>query len=134
MAGFRRHCGAGHAGPTQAPPGFLHGKDDEAMAAIRQCAPRIAFRLGMRLLVEDQRDRSPMPPPTILSSRVFDETQWRSSIEFSELLHWSEAESKLHTDPSGTSRLPAGSEAMPVTELAACLPASGGLARAAGAH
>lgn len=93
VASFRQHCGACHTAATQVPPGFLHGSEAEVMNALRQCAPRIAFRLGMWLRTDDARIRSPMPPPGILPSRGLDEMSWRNSIAFDRLLRWAEMRS-----------------------------------------
>jgi len=121
---FRRHCGACHAGPTQAPPGFLYGSDAEVMASIRQCAPRIALRLGMWLRTADERSRSPMPPPAILPSRNLNETSWRNSVAFDRLLGWAEALSAASTRSDTALTPPAG--------LDKCVPLGTGIAAAPG--
>jgi hypothetical protein len=124
VSSFRRHCGACHAGPTQAPPGFLYGSDADVMASIRQCAPRIALRLGMWLRTADERSRSPMPPPAILPSRNLDETSWRNSVAFDRLLGWAEALSAASTRSDTASPPPAG--------LAKCVPLGTGIAAVPG--
>jgi hypothetical protein len=70
------------------PPGFLHGTPERVRASLRQCAPRIAWRLSMWARPPDVRERSPMPPETALESQGTSAAQWVASEDYARLLEW----------------------------------------------
>ena len=74
---FYGHCVSCHGADRALPPGFLHGDAQAALRSLRQCAPRIAYRLAMWSRDADARDTSPMPPAGWLSRLHSTEAKWR---------------------------------------------------------
>jgi hypothetical protein len=78
---FYHFCGTCHQADAKLPPGFLFGADANQISAnLRQCAPRILFRLQMWKM-NDERPKSPMPPLSRLQSFKYSPVDWRQSPE-----------------------------------------------------
>ncbi len=82
---FLRFCGACHRSTDAFPPNWLHGDAHEIEARVRQCAPRIAFRLDMWRMDAMQRAKTPMPPVHALPMLGRTESQWRDGDELARL-------------------------------------------------
>ncbi|MBX9631661.1 MAG: hypothetical protein K2X67_14180 [Burkholderiales bacterium] len=82
---FLRFCGACHRSADAFPPNWLQGDAREIEARVRQCAPRIAFRLDMWRMDATQRAKTPMPPVHALPMLGRTETQWRDGDELARL-------------------------------------------------
>lgn len=116
---FYPYCATCHQGTETFPPNFLSGTDSEVSARLHQCAPRLFVRLAMADLAPEQRDKTPMPPESLLPAYGTDSAGWRSSPIRAALLaqvgNWLRAESG-HA-PSLEQLLAGGYEA-----LRPCLP------------
>ncbi len=120
VQGFYPYCAACHQSAESVPPNFLSGSSAQVAANLRQCAPRLYVRLAMADLTPEQRDKTPMPPESLLPAFATDTAGWRASPERAALLtqvgDWLRAESG---QPPDLARLLAsGYEA-----LRPCLPA-----------
>jgi len=82
---FGAYCVACHGTSEPYPPNFLRGETGPVGNAIAQCGERIAYRLAMWDRVKDERNKSPMPPPSFLQSVGLNAQQWRSSESYAEL-------------------------------------------------
>lgn len=82
---FLRFCGACHRSADAFPPNWLQGDAREIEARVRQCAPRIAFRLDMWRMDATHRAKTPMPPVHALPMLGRTETQWRDGDELARL-------------------------------------------------
>ena len=78
LESFYAQCATCHAGDRVEPPGFLHGGTQQVRRNLRQCAPRIAYRLSMWHTAPDDRGASPMPPAAWLSHLSANEDEWRA--------------------------------------------------------
>lgn len=81
LAGFHTWCAACHLSADSVPPNFLAGPADQLEARIRQCAPRIYIRLAMARLPVAARDKTPMPPDTLLPALDSDAARWAAGPE-----------------------------------------------------
>ncbi len=81
LAGFHTWCAACHLSADSVPPNFLAGPADQLEARIRQCAPRIYIRLAMARLPVAARDKTPMPPDTLLPALGSDAARWAAGPE-----------------------------------------------------
>jgi len=79
IQGFYPYCAACHQSAETFPPNFLSGSGQQVTARLHQCAPRLYVRLAMADLAPDQRDKTPMPPETLLPAFATDVAGWRSS-------------------------------------------------------
>jgi mono/diheme cytochrome c family protein len=87
-AGVRRllqFCGACHRSADAFPPNWLHGDAHEIEARVKQCAPRIAFRLEMWRTEPAKRAKTPMPPVHALPMLGRSEAQWRDGDDLAQL-------------------------------------------------
>lgn len=82
-----KHCAACHSAAARMPPGFLQGDIASIEAQLRQCAPRIALRLAMWQQHADERQKSPMPPPTAFNGNA---EIWSDSSEYRDLTQYIE--------------------------------------------
>ncbi|MCK6388039.1 MAG: hypothetical protein L6Q65_10590, partial [Zoogloea sp.] len=81
LAGFHTWCAACHLSADSVPPNFLAGPAEQLEARIRQCAPRIYIRLAMARLPVAARDKTPMPPDTLLPVLGSDAARWATGPE-----------------------------------------------------
>lgn len=81
LAGFHAWCAACHLSAERFPPNFLHGPAAGLEARIRQCAPRIYVRLAMARRPLAERDKTPMPPETLLPAFRTHAAAWAVSPE-----------------------------------------------------
>ncbi len=116
---FQPYCGACHQSAETFPPNFLQGSPAEVATRLRHCAPRLYVRLAMADLAPAQRDKTPMPPESLLPAFASNPDAWRSSPARATLLAqvegWLQAETGQR--PQLKSMLSAGYEA-----LRPCLP------------
>jgi len=82
---FGAYCAACHSGSEPFPPNFLRGESDLVGNAIAHCAQRIAYRLAMWHLAEEERSKTPMPPLSFLQSAGSSAQDWRRSESFAAL-------------------------------------------------
>jgi mono/diheme cytochrome c family protein len=81
LAGFHAWCAACHLSAEHFPPNFLYGPAAGLEARIRQCAPRIYVRLTMARRTPAGRDKTPMPPETMLPAFHTHAAAWAASPE-----------------------------------------------------
>lgn len=116
---FFPYCATCHQSAETFPPNFLTGNDAQVAARLRQCAPRLYVRLAMADLAPEQRDKTPMPPESMLPAFASDAAGWKNSPARAALLtqvgDWLRAESGR--PPNLTELLAGGYEA-----LRSCLP------------
>lgn len=116
---FHPYCAACHQTAETFPPNFLQGSPAEVASKLRHCAPRIYVRLAMADVAQEQREKTPMPPASVLPAFATDARAWRDSPARAVLMHlvegWLHGEAG-HT-PQLTSMLAGGYEA-----LRPCLP------------
>jgi hypothetical protein len=97
IQGFFPYCAACHQSAETFPPNFLTGSGPQVQARLRQCAPRLYVRLAMADRAPDQRDKTPMPPESMLPAFATDAAAWKSSPARAALLaqvgDWLRAES-----------------------------------------
>lgn len=79
LADFYPYCAACHRTAETFPPNFLQGNPVQVAAALRQCAPRLYVRLAMADLAPEHRDKTPMPPESLLPAFGSDIAGWRAS-------------------------------------------------------
>lgn len=79
LAGFHAWCAACHLSAERFPPNFLYGPAAGLEARIRQCAPRIYVRLAMARRPPAERDKTPMPPETMLPAFHTQAAAWAAS-------------------------------------------------------
>jgi hypothetical protein len=79
LQGFYPYCAACHQTTETFPPNFLAGDGAQVAARLRQCAPRLYVRLAMADLMPEQRDKTPMPPESMLPAFATDRAAWRAS-------------------------------------------------------
>jgi len=117
---FYPYCAACHQSAETFPPNFLSGSPGEVATKLRQCAPRLYVRLAMADVAPDKRDKTPMPPESLLPAFATDAAGWRGSRTRQALLAevggWLQAETGR--PPELTQLLARGYEA-----LRPCLPA-----------
>lgn len=120
LQGFYPYCAACHQSAETFPPNFLSGDAPQVAARLRQCAPRLYVRLAMADLPPEQRDKTPMPPESLLPAFATNSASWRSSSARRALLSqvgdWLKAETGQ--PPDLNQLLASGYEA-----LRPCLPA-----------
>ncbi len=80
-----RYCAGCHRSSDPVPPNFLSGDVATVQSRLRQCAPRIFFRLSMWSLEADDRAVTPMPPMAALASHGTDDARWQHSPELETL-------------------------------------------------
>lgn len=111
---FYPYCATCHYTPETFPPSFLSGTEAEVNAQLRQCAPRLFVRLSMAELTPALRDKTPMPPESLLPIFGTDAEGWRTSPVRAALLaqvgDWLRAESGRA--PSLSQLLAGGYEAL----------------------
>jgi mono/diheme cytochrome c family protein len=76
---FHPYCAACHRTAETFPPNFLHGSPAEAEARLRHCAPRLYVRLVMADFDPELREKTPMPPQSLLPAFATDTAGWRGS-------------------------------------------------------
>lgn len=79
VQGFYPYCAACHQSAETFPPNFLSGSSAQVNARLRQCAPRLYVRLAMADLTPELRDKTPMPPESLLPAFATDIAGWRAS-------------------------------------------------------
>jgi hypothetical protein len=79
VQGFYPYCATCHQSAENFPPNFLSGSSAQVIAQLRQCAPRLYVRLAMADLTPELRDKTPMPPESLLPAFATDITGWRAS-------------------------------------------------------
>ena len=73
-------CSNCHHSTESFPPNFLSGNAEQVQRNIKQCAPRIAYRLHMWNTATSERKKTPMPPlAPELATQHFDDVQWQQS-------------------------------------------------------
>lgn len=97
LQGFFPYCAACHQSAETFPPNFLTGSGPQVAARLRQCAPRLYVRLAMADRAPDRRDKTPMPPESMLPAFATDAAGWKNSPARAALLaqvgDWLRAES-----------------------------------------
>ena len=120
LQAFYPYCATCHQTAETFPPNFLTGSSAQVATRLRQCAPRLYVRLAMADLTPEHRDKTPMPPETMLPAFATDTAGWRASPARKALLaqvgNWLQAETGQQ--PNLTHLLAGGYEA-----LRPCLPA-----------
>lgn len=79
VQGFYPYCAACHQSAETFPPNFLSGNATQVAARLRQCAPRLYVRLAMADLTPELRDKTPMPPESLLPAFATNSAGWRTS-------------------------------------------------------
>ena len=79
-----RYCASCHRGEGSLPPGFLRGDLQQVTRQVRQCAPRIAYRLDMWRHDIIKPAKSPMPPASFIRGDD-DGDWWRDSRDLRDL-------------------------------------------------
>ncbi len=119
VQGFYPYCAACHQTAETFPPNFLTGTGPQVAARLHQCAPRLYVRLAMADVAPEHRDKTPMPPESMLPAFATDRAAWRASPARQALLaqvgRWLQAETGQ--PPNLTQLLAGGYEA-----LRPCLP------------
>lgn len=97
LASLQRYCAACHASAEDFPPNFLSGEPQQIKMKLMQCAARIEHRLSMWLLAPAQRDKSPMPPASVVPdpARLTQSRDWQRMLEYISGLR-----SKQHGSPT----------------------------------
>jgi hypothetical protein len=115
---FYRHCARCHDSNERFPPNFLHGDVRAVEANLKQCAPRIYFRLSMWQADAAKRAKSPMPPALAVGAAVAQQ-RWAAGEDFARLKSYAQ---KLFSAEGGA--VPAAKEVLekPYEELRSCLP------------
>ncbi len=117
---FYPYCATCHQTAETFPPNFLTGSARQVAARLRQCAPRLYVRLAIADLTPEKREKTPMPPESMLPAFATDSARWRTSPARKALLaevgSWLQAESGR--PPNLDELLAGGYEA-----LRPCLPA-----------
>jgi hypothetical protein len=85
-AAFHRYCGECHLGSERNPPNFLLGDVADVEAKLRQCAPRIYYRLAMWQRASEARTKTPMPPDIALRRFNLGDAAWRDGGALASLL------------------------------------------------
>lgn len=119
LAGFYAYCSACHLTAETFPPNFLQGDAAQVESRLRHCAPRLWVRLSAADLAPDTRDKTPMPPETMLPAFGTDIHGWKTGAARSALL--AQVESWLKEEgitPASLRSQPAGS----YESLRPCLP------------
>ena len=119
LQGFYPYCATCHQSAETFPPNFLSGNATQVAAQLRQCAPRLYVRLAMADLTPEQRDKTPMPPESLLPAFATTSAGWRTSPAraalFAQVSDWLKAETG---QPPNLSQLLAGG----YEALRPCLP------------
>jgi hypothetical protein len=76
---FHPYCATCHNGSDSSPPNFLRGDSTQVAAQLRHCAPRLYVRLAMAGVAPQHRDKTPMPPESLLPAFGTDIAGWRAS-------------------------------------------------------
>ena len=76
---FYPYCATCHRSAETFPPNFLTGNGPQVVARLRHCAPRLFVRLAMADLAPDHRDKTPMPPESMLPAFASDIASWKNS-------------------------------------------------------
>jgi hypothetical protein len=96
VPGFFPYCATCHGGSEKFPPSFLRGDSMQVAVQLRHCAPRLYVRLAMADLSPAHRDKTPMPPESLLPAFDTDIAGWRASPARAALLaqvsEWIKAE------------------------------------------
>ena len=120
LQAFYPYCAACHQTAETFPPNFLAGDGAQVAARLRQCAPRLYVRLAMADVPAEKREKTPMPPETMLPAFATDVKGWHASPTRAALLaqvgNWLQAETGQ--PPNLAHLLAGGYEA-----LRPCLPA-----------
>ena len=120
LQGFYPYCATCHQTAETFPPNFLTGSGAQVAARLRQCAPRLYVRLAMADVAPEHREKTPMPPESMLPAFATNRAGWHASPARQALLaqvgDWLRAESGRPPDLSQL--LAGGYEA-----LRPCLPA-----------
>ncbi len=114
LAAFHAWCAACHLSAEQFPPNFLQGPRSELEARVRQCAPRIFVRLAMARRMPTAREKTPMPPETMLPAFGIRSAEWATSPDRAALESVVAAMLRMETgrDPDLDALLAGGYEAL----------------------
>ncbi|MBL8470170.1 MAG: hypothetical protein JNM98_00100 [Rhodocyclaceae bacterium] len=101
---FYLYCGNCHQTNQPAPPNFLHGGAARVEAMLRQCGPRIHYRLAMARLPARERAKTPMPPELALAAADISASDWASGQALTAMLaqaaKWAAAATGKAPDPA----------------------------------
>lgn len=86
LQAFYPYCATCHQTAETFPPNFLAGNGAQVAARLRQCAQRLYVRLAMADLPPDLRDKTPMPPESMLPAFATNSDRWRNSAARKTLL------------------------------------------------
>ncbi|MGB4062803.1 MAG: hypothetical protein WBK19_03140 [Azonexus sp.] len=86
LQAFYPYCATCHQTAETFPPNFLAGNGAQEAARLRQCAPRLYVRLAMADQPPEQRDKTPMPPESMLPAFATNSARWRDSAARKTLL------------------------------------------------
>ena len=86
LQAFYPYCATCHQTAETFPPNFLSGNGAQVTARLRQCAPRLYVRLAMADLAPELRDKTPMPPESMLPAFATNSARWRDSAARKTLL------------------------------------------------
>ena len=86
LQAFYPYCATCHQTAETFPPNFLAGNGAQVAARLRQCAPRLYVRLAMADLAPELRDKTPMPPESMLPAFATHSDRWRNSAARKTLL------------------------------------------------
>ena len=103
LQAFFPYCAACHRTAETFPPNFLAGDSTQVAARLRQCAPRLYVRLAMADVPAELRDKTPMPPETVLPAFATDVKGWHASPVRAALL--AQVDDWLHTETGQTPNL-----------------------------
>ena len=79
VQGFYPYCATCHQSAETFPPNFLSGSGPQVASRLHHCAPRLYVRLAMADVAPDQRDKTPMPPESMLPAFASDVAAWKNS-------------------------------------------------------
>jgi hypothetical protein len=86
LPAFYPYCVTCHDGSESSPPNFLRGDSMQVAAQLHHCAPRLYVRLAMADVPPHHRDKTPMPPESLLPAFDMDIAGWRANPARSALL------------------------------------------------
>jgi hypothetical protein len=86
LPAFYPYCATCHGGSESSPPNFLRGGGTQVTAQLRHCAPRLYVRLAMADVPPHHRDKTPMPPESMLPAFDMDIAGWRANPAHTALL------------------------------------------------
>jgi hypothetical protein len=82
LQAFYRRCAGCHLSAETFPPNFLQGNRATVDRRLGDCAPRIAYRLGLWSMPEARRPQMPMPPPLAIRAAGLEVNDWLASEDY----------------------------------------------------